>query len=300
MSYAWLGALILLAVIFVFEKRETLDTLLKTLDTSLLIEVMLLLLIGKLALVYVVQQGCLRCSIPLDLADTFYIHNVTQMAKYVPGSVWQLVGFFAMLRERGVGYAKIRDAAICEHLWGMGFAALAGLIIVSYRADVLLPRLFGGISLADPAWQIVVGASAVLLCLGVVILTYLGANFEGFQTWMRLLVPSPRVIFALAIGWVVFGMSFWVMLPSLLGTPPPWLYVVGVYCLGHAIGFLVPFAPAGLGVREGIIAVCMTPYLPFETSIFLASLNRGLYFIVELILFSVAMLQHARKISPRT
>jgi hypothetical protein len=65
--------------------------------------------------------------------------------------------------------------------------------------------------------------------------------------------------------------------------------------MAHAIGFLVPFAPAGLGIREAVIAVCLTPYLQFDSAIFLATINRALFFAMEFFLFSIAALQRPSK-----
>jgi uncharacterized membrane protein YbhN (UPF0104 family) len=57
--------------------------------------------------------------------------------------------------------------------------------------------------------------------------------------------------------------------------------IVGLYALAYAIGFLVPFAPAGIGIREAILVAGMSTLISTEEAIVLASLNRIIYIILE-------------------
>jgi hypothetical protein len=164
---------------------------------------------------------------------------------------------------------------------------------VSYRADLLAPKLLEAISAIEPSSWLIFAVALILVTLAGAIATLAWVDLRQLHAWSQSLLPTPGVLAALAIGWLAFGLSLWVMLAEPVGAP--WFYVVGTVCLAHAIGFLTPFAPAGLGVREAVIAVCLTPYLQFDEAIFLATINRALFFALEFFLFSIGLLQRPSK-----
>jgi glycosyltransferase 2 family protein len=71
------------------------------------------------------------------------------------------------------------------------------------------------------------------------------------------------------------------------------LTVIGLYALGSLVGTLAVFAPGGLGVREGIIAVGLTPVLGGGAAVLLVVAVRLLELIGEL-----GMLGAARVLRP--
>jgi hypothetical protein len=289
LEYAWLAVLALFVVYYGIEKWDVLKAVFSTLAIRILAEALLLIVLGKLVLVYVMQKSCERFSLNLPFIACFSTYNLTQMAKYVPGSVWQFVSRFAILKERGGKSRQIRDAIVSEHLWVVGFAAVAGIVLVSYRYDLLLPKLAGAIASLDPAWTTAFVGALMLISVGVAMALCRWGDFGRLRAWAAPMIPPPRILVALVFGWLAFGLAFWITTPPFAQTPPPWLYTAGVYCIAYAVGFLVPLAPAGLGIREAVIALCMTPYLGLDYAILLASLNRGLYFVAELMLFSIAL-----------
>ena len=70
---------------------------------------------------------------------------------------------------------------------------------------------------------------------------------------------------------------------------PPFAYILGSYCIAYVVGFFVPFAPAGLGVREATIVFAIAPFVGNEIAILLAGINRVLYFAVELLLAGISL-----------
>lgn len=68
------------------------------------------------------------------------------------------------------------------------------------------------------------------------------------------------------------------------------LTAVGTYALGSLAGTVAVFAPGGLGVREGLIAVALTPVIGGGPALLLAAAVRLLEVIAELSLLGVARL----------
>jgi uncharacterized membrane protein YbhN (UPF0104 family) len=63
-------------------------------------------------------------------------------------------------------------------------------------------------------------------------------------------------------GWICFGLQIWI-LATRLGAPPgkAALVALGGFAFAWSIGILVVFAPAGAGVRDVVLLVCLSPVL---------------------------------------
>jgi len=84
--------------------------------------------------------------------------------------------------------------------------------------------------------------------------------------------------------WVLFGLAFFLFARRL--TPLGWiryLPVTGVYALAWVIGMVSVFAPAGIGVREGVLSILLAQYLPEPTAIVAALLSRLWITLAELV-----------------
>ena len=63
-------------------------------------------------------------------------------------------------------------------------------------------------------------------------------------------------------SWLVAGVAAWTFVASVTGGPTPSLsYLLGAYTFAWLVGFVVPFAPSGLGVREATLIALLAPVL---------------------------------------
>lgn len=103
------------------------------------------------------------------------------------------------------------------------------------------------------------------------------------------MMPPLRVVAILAFTWTLFGAAMWVTTAQMMHVPVSLLYLVGAYCVAYVAGFFVPFAPAGLGVREAVLVFAMSPMASIEVGMLLAGLNRIIYFAAELVLAFISL-----------
>ena len=233
------------------------------------------IVLAKLTLVENMRLAARRSGERLPLSACFCIYNLTQLAKYVPGSVWQFVSRIAILRERGWSVSSIRDSILAEHAWVLATALVFGGLFVVLSDRAWLMREFG--STVPPFVWVLSGLAGLAVLVGA------GSSAgRRLLSWAWSLRPGGRAIAVLFAAWVFLGTAFWVTLVPFSAGPVPWAYVVGVYCLAYLVGFLVPFAPAGLGAREAVLVAGAGPLVGVELAIFLAAVNRILYVLMEL------------------
>ena len=286
-KWAWLVLVLGWVVAFMVTKREVIVEDLARFSPAVLLLSTALLVLGKLALNEAMLVSARQFLIPLGRRDGFYIYNVAQLAKYVPGSVWQFVSRIAMLRARQAPAAAIRDSILAENGWVVGSALLIGVVLLGLAQPAFFLRLLDALGRVPPALAVPLGA--VLLVALTLALPGLRRRSSRLLPWLVRLRPPWSASLSLLLGWFALGASFWLCLRQFLGAGPAWPAVIGVYCLAWVAGYLVPFAPAGLGVREVVLALALDPFIAADTSLVVVTVHRVLYLLIEVLLALVAL-----------
>lgn len=280
-------------IAYTISKKAVILQALSKLSTELLLASALLIFLAKLGLAVNMRQAAERFAIELGWVECYRIYNLTQLGKYIPGSIWQFVGRIAILRERDVSAKAIRDSLLAEHFWILGSAGFMAIVLIfATRPDFFGFLLVGYGTGPQRAWLLIgLGVAFIALVFG------FRLN-RRFSDWLLRLLPPLRAIPVLILVWFFMGAALWVTLAPFVEQGPSLFYVVGTYCFAFLLGFVVPFAPAGLGIREAMIVLALLPYLPTETAILLAAINRIVNFGVEI--FAASLCVPRKKINGRS
>lgn len=282
----WFAAVLAFLFVYAYKKREAMFEAIALLETTTVMIAILLIVVGKLGLVFNMRFAARQFSIALPWWECFRIYNLTQLAKYIPGSIWQFVGRVAVLKDRGVDGRRIRDSITAEHLWVIGVSGIMGLFLTGLYGIEALRQWRESLSL-DRLPQLHLGLIPIIAGAFFIALWFFRARIMRILGWSRSLLPSIPALCALVMTWCLFGASLWITMRP-FSEEVSLLYVVGVYCVAYVVGFFVPFAPAGLGIREACIVVALTPSVGADFSVLLAAINRVLYFFSEIFLAGVS------------
>lgn len=294
-KWAWIFLVLGFAGAFLVAKRQLIVEDFSRFTPSVLLTSGCLLVLGKLSLNAAMLVFARRCDIQLSRRDGFYIYNVAQLAKYVPGSIWQFVSRISMLRARQASSRSIRDSMIAENGWVIASALLVGSALVWLGQPGLFLSL-ARILYAHPS------SIPIVLVAGLATLVALARLWRpGYshrlKLWLVRMRPPVNALFLLLLAWFALGGSFWVCLQPFIQHSPPWPVVIGIYCLAWVAGFLVPFAPAGLGVREAVLSIALDPVLNAQTSLVIVAVNRVIYVLVEVVLAFCAWMTGPERIN---
>jgi len=166
LKWTWIALVLGSALSFMVTKRDLIAEDFAHFTTPVLVAGASLLALGKLALNATMLIVARRFKIPLSLRDGFYVYNVAQLAKYVPGSIWQFVSRISMLRARHASSRSIRDSIIAENGWLVGSALLLGSALVWLGQPGLflgLPRVLYRHPFGIPSLLVFILAIAVVL-----------------------------------------------------------------------------------------------------------------------------------------
>lgn len=219
-------------------------------------------------------------------ADAVRIFMIANLGRYVPGKVWQIAGLAALAKGKGVPAATAAGAAVL----GQGIAVIAAAA-VGLGALLRAPDPY-------PRWG-AVGAALVAAACALLAVPTLFRRVVG--VWFRLTkleatsdvggVHALRWLALYALNWGMYALSFWVLARSLglSGDPIP---VASAFAAAYVLGYVMVFAPAGLGPREGFLIIFLTPHLGAAPSGVLALVARLWTTLVEVVPAGIFWLGH--------
>jgi uncharacterized membrane protein YbhN (UPF0104 family) len=93
------------------------------------------------------------------------------------------------------------------------------------------------------------------------------------------------------VAWLLFGLAFWLLGASMTPVPytriPLFIFTLAVSLI---IGLVIIFVPGGLGIRESIMVLVLSPnYLSAPVAVIVAALSRLIVILSEL--FSVFLIE---------
>lgn len=202
----------------------------------------------------------------------------TQVYKYLPTNVIHLVGRFVLASRYGASKDTLSYAQIMEVVL-MIFAAGSVAIIFSYSFVRQMGEQYG--------FSRNIASSVYLISGAAVFLITLIAAALYFRFRQRRLTFSTA---ALSLAYYVLffmanGLIFSALVQLLYGPAFEWRMAIGISATGWLLGFIVPGAPGGLGVREAVfIAGLSAAGIPAAASTIVAITHRVVTLLGDVLL----------------
>lgn len=232
--------------------------------------------------------GCLQAlsGLQLPMMQWLPLQLSAWSGRYLPGKVGLLAGKLQIC-ERGVSVKNVTASVVSEQI--------AFILTGAALSMLALPQLITWL----PAPAQSVGAALIPWAPALLLLPLLAGGIAG--AWLvRIRMPDTSHYWAARLlGWsllghLLAGTGFHCLLGSLLDTPPSWTDSVGLLAAAHTAGVLAVFAPAGLGVREAVIASALAPQLGWPQAVAMTALQRGLVVLVDAAIAVTALVWHQR------
>ena len=202
--------------------------------------------------------------------DSVRIFLQSQLAKYIPGSVWQYAGRVGLRKDKG-GARSPHDDLLGHRSGGLDGCgrhrralrpALAGRSLACARAG--RRGRCGSRAGSSPAgWRPPHRRRSV----GLVPLAP-----EDLAAALR---TAPRVAALYVPVWAAHGIAFWLTARALFPVPASDLvYFVATFALGWLAGMVAVFAPGGIGVREVVFVGLLGPRIGHVDALVVAGVSR--------------------------
>jgi uncharacterized membrane protein YbhN (UPF0104 family) len=216
---------------------------------------------------------------PLSLRRAVAVFGISQLGKYVPGGVWNVVA----AAEVGAGHRVPRSRSAASMLVAVAVSVASGAAV----GAVALPFVSAG-ALGAWSWVVWVAPAAVVVLAPPVLNRLIGlavrvarrGTAERPMTWRGL----GRAAAWSVAGWLVAGLQLWVLCTELglPTTPRTFALATGGWALAWTAGFLFVVAPAGAGVRELVLAAVLAGALPGPAAGLAVLVSRVVLTLVDL------------------
>ncbi|MBO0609162.1 flippase-like domain-containing protein [Myceligenerans salitolerans] len=232
----------------------------------------------------------------LSLRDAVSVFGLSQLGKYLPGGVWNVVA----AAEIGADHRIPRHRSVAS----MGVAVLVSVVSGAAVGAVALPFVSAG-ALGAWGWVVWTTPAIAVVLLPPVLNRLIGlalriggrAPLTRPLTWRGLAATTAWSV----AGWLVAGTQTWLLATGLGMTPSARTFAlaVGGWALAWTVGFLVVIAPAGAGVREVVLAGVLAGSLPGAAAPALAVLvSRVVLTVVDGVLAGAGLVLARRGVRP--
>ena len=221
-------------------------------------------------------------NIPLKTVS--YLWEISELKRFVPGNIWSFLGRTSQFLSINVPTKTIVKALIIE--------------TESFLLAAFIISILGGIFYSNSLLDNILYAFLIplLLILFLAILLFVNSYFltkylKGkFLSKIVLIFPSfpPKknaLILAISIFYLLlFGLGTYLTVTSVVPISPKFtLSLSAFFVFSLLVGYLSIVTPMGLGVRESVIIVGLSQFIPLGTAAITAIFARLVLIISELL-----------------
>jgi len=231
----------------------------------------------------------------VSFRDAFTMFHLSNITRYLPGRIWGVVRLLTLSKQFGLSKTAV-GSSLTLHVGSE--TALGGLIALSLlfskqmrdTATEVLEKVSPHTLLLTLT---VIAVMAVFVCL----IPKLAAHAGAFLKILTLLLKNARlwrnVLISHGLLWICQGVAFFLFVRSF--TPVPWTdagILTACFAFAWIVGFLSFLTPGGFGVREGLLSLLLSRYMPAPQATLVALLCRVWMLSAEILLAGTAFGLH--------
>ncbi len=236
-------------------------------------------------------------GVRVDFTKGVSIFFLSMFGRYIPGGIWSALSRIYLCRLEGISDSRSSMSILLEQAYpvvsaGIIFAGSlffwsdTGAIIRLLPALVLLPLVIIFLHPRPFLWVV----NPILSRLG-------RGTIKISLHWNSMLILTGYYI----LCWILSGTAFYFFIRSFY---PLDLYYIpilsGIYALSFLTGYLAFFTPAGLGVREGILTLLLSLFIPTPVAIGISLLSRLWLIGIEFVILTVFLINTETRKMART
>ncbi len=215
---------------------------------------------------------------------------LSNLARYLPGRIWQIAGMAALAQRAGVSPWAAAGSSIVVQLLSIATGALVTAVFAPQFGHPLLIGLGGAVTAAGAAVLALPGPTA-LVARGI-------SRLAGKPIELRAVRPGPLLLSAAitAAAWAAYGLALVYCADGLVGGGAAGAgagagagrgldaaVAIGVFTGSYIAGYINVFTAGGLGTRELILIYWLTGPLGPKAALVVTFGSRLLMTLTELL-----------------
>lgn len=212
------------------------------------------------------------------------IFFITDLAKYVPGKVWTMVGKVYLCAKEGIPVPRTSASVVIQPLIQVISGISIFLVSLPFwtKTTDFVTKLYFFLPVI-PIGLVVLYPAIMTKALNFV-LTKLKQDPVAFNVKYRDIL---LILFLWCGLWILSGVTYYLLIIGIHSIPLSLLpVVIGIFSIAGVSQFLTP---SGIGVLEGVLAVLLGLYLPVHIAILVALLARVWKTVTELVCVAITV-----------
>ena len=215
-------------------------------------------------------------------------HLRANVAKYLPGYAWQILGKAYLCRVQGLPMGPVGVGIGLEFIT----VILTGAWVALVTAPTAWLEALGAGRLIAWRWPLAVALGALLVglpwCLSLVFerVEIIRRRTESIRIVAR---PLWWMLLWMLLAWLLLGLAVYGLIASLsMMHPGQWLAITSGWAASAILSLVVVFVPMGIGVKESALTFLLSPVVPTALAAVIAVLARVLTILGEALCFVIA------------
>lgn len=222
------------------------------------------------------QVLSLYLGLRLDVSEWLPIQAAAWVGRYLPGKVGLMAGKLVLLERPELEVKPLAFSVLFEQV-AFVVAGVILALVLSPPVEVFQVRWLQAVDTAWGRWGMAVAVAAAFFLMIHVVASRLQV------------VARPGVLQGAALvsfylfAHAVAGLGLHFILQVVLADDAPSLaYAIGVLAAANVAGIVAVFAPAGIGVRELVLVLGLSPFISIEEALAMSAVMRLLTVIADL------------------
>lgn len=216
--------------------------------------------------------------------ETLKVRIFSDFGKYIPGKVFAYGILFYSYDQKAISKKKIMFCSFQELILGTLAAVIIALVSIFF-SDIAILHKYNLIFLGLAIICFVIMHPVILKFITNFFLrTFKKESISITSTYSQMLI----ILGLFLVSWLVFGWAFYFFINSFFQySINSYFFTTGAFAIAGLIGFVALFAPAGIGVREGILIFILTFIFPAAIATLISLISRIWMTICELLLLGI-------------
>ena len=215
------------------------------------------------------------------------IFLLSLFGRYIPGGVWSALSRVYLCRLEGIPDSRSAVSVLLEQTYPVVSAGLVFAVSLLFWDDTgpvlrVLPAL-----VLLPLFFVFLHPRPFLKIVNPVLAKFGRGPIHLSLSFNQMLILAGYY----SLHWVVTGGAFYLFIRAFY---PLELYYIpilcGIYAISFTAGYLAFFMPAGLGVREGVLTILLSLFIPMPVAIGISILSRLWLISVEIVILMVFLI----------
>lgn len=284
LKWIWVIAIVLFIGIFFYRNLPEAIEYLETIPGGYIFLSGLLVVVAKFLIVDLALLSVKTGEWHPPYFHMFTILTVSQLGKYIPGSIWHFAARINSYKENSLSNRTTAQVMVIENIWMVTGATAFGVFLISIQHAITGITIFSNFSLPEWIWTLLPWLTIILWVTGLIILNHRYPLIKGRSAFSYILI----LILVQTGIWTFLGGSYYLLFIN-AGIQNLFL-ILGGYALSWIAGYVVIFAPGGIGVREFVQVALFSSIVPAEQVVIISLMHRMLYTIVEVLLGLIGFL----------